>query len=312
LKKLIIVLTGGLGNQLFQIQFAKYIQSKTNCKLYFDISLGKPRGENGVPDSFYFGIPGEVLTQKKSNLASKTMGYILRSSYAPTKVEQKHVYQESAKLLASLVLSIYFRSLVLALSPRNLGYDLNFKPSARNVVTMGYFQSYMYDTRKIFEEKCFSLDPHSDMINFYRNLAESDKPIVMHVRRGDYSSEDNFGLLGPKYYEVAINEILTRTNSSKIWLFSDDPTTALSLVPKNLHDRVRMIQEIDNLPANTLEVMRLGTGYVIANSSFSWWAAFSSYQSDAPVAAPAVWFKSMRSPSHLCPESWIKIESDFH
>jgi hypothetical protein len=312
LKKLIIVLTGGLGNQLFQIQFAKYIQSQNNCKIFFDISLGKPRGENDVPDSFYFGIPGEVLIQRRWNLASKAMGYILRSNYAPTKVEQKYVYQEIVKLLASLILSIHFRSPVLALSPKNLGYDLNFITSARNVVTMGYFQSYMYDARINFEEKCFSTDPQSDMIDYYRNLAESDKPIVIHVRRGDYSLEDNFGLLGPKYYELAINEILNRTNSSKIWLFSDDPTTALSLVPKDLHDRVRVIDEIDNLPSNTLEVMRLGTGYVIANSSFSWWAAFSSYQIDAPVAAPAVWFKSMKSPSHLFPESWIKFESDFH
>ena len=311
MKKIIIVLTGGLGNQLFQMQFAKHIQSKKNCKIYFDIALGKPRGENDTPDSFHFGMPGEVIKSRKSKSASKVIGYILRSSYAPTRFEKIELHRFFAKFFASIILSIHFRTFITALSPRDLGFDKGFDPNVKNLITMGYFQTYLFSDKNVREKNTFSICPKSDLIDFYKNLAEIEKPLIVHVRRSDYSSEENFGLLGPKYYERAIDEVLTQIDSSKIWLFSDDPEIAITLLPERYQDRVRIIEEVDNSPANTLEVMRFCTGYVVANSTFSWWAAFSSYLENSVVAAPELWFKNMNPPNNLIPSSWIKIDSDF-
>lgn len=311
MKKMIIVLTGGLGNQLFQLQFAKYIQSKEDYKVYFDICLGKPRGKNGSPDSFYYGIPGEVVKPKESNLASKAIGYILRSSYAPSKLEKRSISRFVAKICASIVLSIHFKTFVTALSPRDLGYDQNFNPRKRRMITMGYFQSYLFSTENGNKDKIFPKSPKSKEIDFHKKLAEIEKPIIVHVRRSDYSSEEKFGLLGPKYYEQAIEEISARTKSSKIWLFSDEPSIAISLIPDRYLETLRIIQEVDDSPANTLEVMRMGAGYVIANSTFSWWGAFSSYTNNPPVALPALWFKNMNSPTKLAPPSWIQVDPDF-
>jgi hypothetical protein len=311
MKKIIIVLTGGLGNQLFQMQFAKHIKSQKNCQVYFDIALGKPRGENDTPDSFHFGIPGEVIKSRKSKSASKAIGYILRSSYAPMGFEKTTIHRFFAKFFASTMLSIHFRTFITALSPRDLGFDKGFNPKVSNLITMGYFQSYLFSDKNARGKKTFSICPKSDSIDFYKNLAEIEKPIIVHVRRSDYASEEYFGLLGPKYYERAIYEVLAQTNSNKIWLFSDEPKIAITLLPERYQDQVRILEEIDNSPANTLEVMRLGTGYVVANSTFSWWAAFSSYLENPVVAAPELWFKNMKSPNNLIPSSWIKIDSDF-
>jgi hypothetical protein len=142
-------------------------------------------------------------------------------------------------------------------------------------------------------------------------MAKTEKPIIVHVRRGDYSSEDNFGLLGKKYYEFAISKIEMLTGSSKIWLFSDEPQTALKLISEKRRKQVRMIEEVEQSSARTLEVMRLGTGYVIANSTFSWWAAQSAYKKNAPVVAPSTWFKKQKSPRDIIPKSWILIDPDF-
>jgi hypothetical protein len=72
-----------------------------------------------------------------------------------------------------------------------------------------------------------------------------------------------------------------------------------------------MIPEIDRSPAATLEVMRFGAGYVIANSSFSWWAAFLSKKPDVEVIAPQPWFQGMDEPRDLIPPNWQRIEAGY-
>ena len=310
MKRLVLVLTGGLGNQLFQIQFLKNIQSQTNCQIYLDITLGKPRGENGIPDAFEFGVPCQVLDTEYSPIASKSIGFLLRSGYSPRKFEENILVKLLVRIAVSAILSIHFKKILIASTPQDIGYDSNFRPSNRNVVTMGYFQSFKY-LEKLPRKSSFQSIPDSDRINYYKEKAEIEKPIIVHVRRGDYSLEETFGLLGIQYYERAIDEIAKITKSEKIWLFSDEPQIALTLLPKTLRGNVRIIEEVDSSPAKTLEVMRLGVGYVLANSTFSWWAAQSAYKENAPVAAPAKWFKILGSPIDIIPESWIEIEPYF-
>jgi hypothetical protein len=56
--------------------------------------------------------------------------------------------------------------------------------------------------------------------------------------------------------------------------------------------------------------MRNMKGYVIGNSTFSWWAARLKYDHSAVVVAPVPWFKSMNDPEGLIPGDWITIEAE--
>lgn len=310
MKKINLILTGGLGNQLFQIQFIKHLRDIQDYEISLDINLGKPRGRNGIPDAFDFGVPCKVRTEKYSKLASKSIGYLLRSSYAPRGYETKSGVKFIVNWAVSLIMSIHFKEITKAISPANLGHDPNFPKSGTNVTTMGYFQSAKYVSASS-KSPILDSPPTSDSIKYFYDLAKIENPIVVHVRRGDYASEDSFGLLGQKYYAEAISKIQEKTKLGNIWLFSDDPQIALELIPERIRDKVRVIGEIDNLPSHTLEVMRLGKGFVIANSTFSWWAAYSAYDRSAPVTAPSEWFKSMESPEGIVPISWIQIDPDF-
>lgn len=310
LRKINLILTGGLGNQLFQIQFLKNLRDTQNYEISIDINLGKPRGKHGIPDAFEFGIPCRVKSEKYSKLASKSIGYLLRSSYKPNRFEKKPWMKFIIKSAVSFVLSLHFKEITSAISPGNLGYDPNFITQGKNVTTMGYFQSVKYaPTSDNFP--LLDSPPTSNSIRNFQDLSKMENPIIVHVRRGDYASENSFGLLGQKYYEEAIKRIKTITNLQHIWLFSDEIQTAVELIPKQFRNKVRIIGEIDDLPSHTLEVMRLGKGYVIANSTFSWWAAHSAYDRSAPVVAPSEWFKSMEAPADIIPKSWLKISPDF-
>ena len=48
----------------------------------------------------------------------------------------------------------------------------------------------------------------------------------MHVRRGDYAKVSEFGLLGPAYYEPAIQLLRDEGTAGPIWVFSDEPDIA--------------------------------------------------------------------------------------
>jgi hypothetical protein len=93
----------------------------------------------------------------------------------------------------------------------------------------------------------------------------------------------------------------------KIWIFSDDIEGAKELIPQQFHSDIRWIYEIDGSVASTLEVMRLGFGYVIGNSTFSWWAAVLSHNSNGMVIAPTPWFTGIDEPHALVPKSWIRF-----
>lgn len=309
-KRMIFVLTGGLGNQLFQLNFVDYLQRTQQIEVSLETSLGRPKSKKLFPDCFDFGLPCEVLPNRYSSIASKSIGFMLRIGYAPRSIEKNLIFRVLATIAASTILSFHFRKLLVVATPNDLGFDQNFQPRFKRVITMGYFQSFKY-FEKNSEVHSFRKSPESQQISKYRELAQLEQPLIIHVRRGDYGNEDNFGMLGPNYYSDAINKIESILPYEKIWLFSDEPEKALSLFSITQRSKIRVIEEVDECPSHTLEVMRLGTSYIIANSTFSWWAAKSAYSTSPPVAAPLTWFKGMNSPTDLIPESWHLIKSDF-
>jgi hypothetical protein len=71
-----------------------------------------------------------------------------------------------------------------------------------------------------------SLKQPSDWLDRIIERAERERPLAVHVRRGDYTSIDEFGLLGPTYYEAAIERLRSEGVAGPIWLFSDEPVVA--------------------------------------------------------------------------------------
>ena len=116
--------------------------------------------------------------------------------------------------------------------------------------------------------------------------------------------------MSQQYFETAINFQLGRCNYESIWFFSDEPSLAKNIVKFNNKIETRWIPEVGQSAAETLEVMRHGKGYVISNSTFSWWGAFLSYNENAIVVAPSPWFKAMSQPKMLIPNNWVEIDRD--
>lgn len=304
-------LTGGLGNQLFQLNAAIAL-SNPGEEIRVEWKLGSPRlADNGLPEIFSFILPPRVKLITRSSkwlpFLSKVLGFTLRSQHNPIGIAKVKVVNRLIVFSASLIMSVFFHKRFQFVCPKDLGFE-NLIRNSKHGFLNGYFQSYFWpDIARIEIGKLVSLN--SDL-SYYKELAKTEEPIIIHVRRGDYKTESTFGLLGSRYYKKSLEVLANKqVNCDNIWLFSDEPDLALVLMKKVTDNNIRLIPTSGLNSAETLEIMALGKAYVIANSTFSWWAAYSS--SVPTVIAPRQWFKDVADPNMLLPKHWHLVDPSY-
>ena len=304
-----VSLLGGLGNQLFQLAAVLSVDAESR---QLDASFPSVRRTGNLEDIFYFTLPhgvNRVAPMEGSGTLQKGYNFILRFSLR----KKDDWFQKFLCRNLNKISNILLRERFSLQVGGNLGYVEIEKTKKNDLHLYGYFQTYKYLQSNKVLEKLMQIKLVSENENLlkYKKMTETIRPLIVHIRRGDYKTESNFGLLSAKYYEAAIDLMWSTRAFDEIWLFSDEPNLAIELIPFRYQDYVRVIPDLDGIAASTLEIMRLGAGYVIANSSFSWWGAALSKTPNAKVVAPSKWFKAMDDPSDLIPPNWIKVLSDF-
>ena len=306
MNKNILHLTGGLGNQLFQLSAG--LSFTSNQDLIISAKNGKPRlNEFGEPDLFSFEMPDRVrvLEEDFSGFLSRVFGYVIRAGVSPRKIEKLRTFQFLVRLLASILASAHYKKLSKVMKVNGVGYVGMRKHSN---LFIGYFQTFKYAEEPTVYEKLRSLQLKNSGDQFNNLLPKiiSSKTIVVHLRRGDYLNETSFGILGSEYYFDCVNELLKMDIYDSVWIFSDDLSAARELFEGKFDVECNFIGDVDNSSASVLELMRFGSAYVIGNSSFSWWGAFLRHDLSAPVYAPIPWFIGQPEPELLIPGDWIR------
>jgi len=302
-----LYLTGGLGNQLFQYAA---LQAYIGYESKFVLSnFGNPRkNEFGIPHiNSMLGDEISFLVKKciSITLAEKFLGLNLRlSNGSPSKLKG---LRAMIKFISDVCLSVLFcEKIRISFDPERDG-----KIVKRSIIVLGYFQKYNYS--HLVKDK---IDFHSFLKNRelqkYHELAKKVNPLVVHVRRGDYTQEKLFGLLNSNYYSQAIQYCLRSTKSpvGEIWVFSDDVNAAKNLIHLQGELQIRWISAVDSSPAATLMAMSFARNFVIANSTFSWWGAVLSLNAEL-VCCPSQWFKDIEFDSNLFLPSWHQITNSF-
>lgn len=308
------VLTGGLGNQLFQLAAALSTSSDGNLDAY--TSFSKPRKNlEGSPDSLDFSFPFEIRNVKTqpNHFVNKVVGYSLRSGIQPNWFEKYLVSQLLISVVGSIVLSFHLRTITPMRRAKNVGYENLSKINDRTIL-IGYFQSYLYmlqnPTTRMAMEKMTVTNPSKE----FRRLVEivkNVKPTIVHIRLGDYLAEKDFGILGSNYYKEAVKVLDSKNSDRTYWIFSDDIEMAQSRFGHIFNANSYWVTDKLSNSAETLEIMRHGSDFVIANSTFSWWAATLAYDKNSLVLSPNRWFAGLPEPKEIIPPEWIRLEPDF-
>jgi hypothetical protein len=304
-----IVLAGGLGNQLFQYAFALNLEDKFDLEL--ETQMGHPRlNERGVPEVFDF-LPSNI---KVSRVDSDTglncrriTSLILRLRLHDSDVIR--VFGKALLNSINLINYLRFKNRFILQVPSNVGWFEDLLNSKHNRLYYGYFQSFKWAQQEEIFSQLYKLSPTSVSAQFesYRDLALKERPLIVHIRQGDYITERKIGVLSHDYYVRSLRAISAH-QFEHIWIFTDDESNARKVIPEDLMGKARWIPMIDGNSSQTLELMRYGAAYIIANSTFSWWGAFLSYTPDAKVIAPNPWFAIGRSPDSIIPKSWTVEE----
>ena len=308
-RNLTISLTGGLGNQLFQYAALLYFGKGRGIGLTQD--FGKPRMQgDGQAELFAFSVECDVKRYRKTFLSEKFAGYLLRLGVHRKWWEIKPIMRNMVSAIGSLYLSLINRRFIWIRGYTALGYSNKFSIGKFTNLLVGYFQNEVWISDEEIKNQMMrlSLKKTKSSIRELIEKSNRERPLVVHVRLGDYRKEADFGILPAEYYELAIRRSWETNTFGAIWLFSDEPKEALLRIPRELRGLVRIIDESYSA-AESLELMRYGWGYVIANSTFSWWGAMLSYKANSRVMAPEKWFKHLADPENLVPDRWERVRS---
>lgn len=196
----------------------------------------------------------------------------------------------------------------------------------REIMLFGYFQSYLYFEH--IKSTIFSmihLDVQKNKIReefsqlFARKTVDSPiRNISMHFRLGDYKNNPNIHPIMPfEYYSNALGHTISKTDSRNIFRVlyfcenedNDYVNSIISLLSMS-YSFIEFIKVNDNIADwKQMLIMSCCDDNIIANSSFSWWAAYFNEKPDKIVCYPHVWFgrEVNNNTEDLCPRTWNKI-----
>lgn len=307
---IIVCLSGGLGNQFFQISTA--IRSSGGSDILIDSFSNSPElSSDGNPSFLDFDFASNQsvkLAKIPPKIIQRAVSLNLRLSLSNKKSFSAYTILLSSRLVVVCYYSIRYLRIFRLITPKNVS-DIPVSNLGQNLILNGYFQSsHLLENGLVRKSlKSVRLKAQSPEVDRWIGKAKKTRPIVVHFRIGDYSNHPGMGILDPEYFVEGIRRLSSHTTSDEIWLFSDEPMKALRILKEKGMDNLVLVPTLD--AASTLEIMRLGSGFVISNSTFSWWAASLRYDPTAKVIAPSPWFRTQESPKFIYMKDWILLRS---
>lgn len=291
---IIVKLTGGLGNQMFQYAAAKALSVSNDTELKLDIShFNKPVSNETLR---YFRL--DIFPNIKEPIADK---------HEINKLIHQFDFNFFNKLYKNFNKRIFNFNKAYK-TERGLLYSAITLNESKSAYLDGYWQTEKYfDKEKIVIHECFSLDylDQHKAIQPFIDMMQSEIPVSIHVRRGDYVSNPltraYHGTADTDYYKRSIAKITETISGNFIFfIFSDD----IAWCKKNLIIPFKHVYISTGTDYYDLHLMSRCRHHIIANSSFSWWGAWLSKNSDKIIIAPEKWFVGPQS-NDIVPVNWL-------
>jgi len=180
-------------------------------------------------------------------------------------------------------------------------HEIPFHPNGCELV--GFWQSEKYFENAKDEVRKYLQLP---FVEGYRDY------VSIHVRRGDYVQHSgSFPPVTIEYFVQAIKNF----HRPKLLVFSDDIEWCKKELPYPLQQASQMNFSEGRNEFEDMSLMASCGHNIIANSSFSWWAAWLNTNPDKIVISPSCkrgnWFGMEAGVKHDCidliPKEWIQI-----
>jgi len=260
----------GLGNQLFQYAAGLSLAQSKNAPLLLDISSYQENNDREFCLN-YFNI-----NDIKTEIETDTEDDVIFDYY-----QEPHFH-----------------------------FDKNFFTKPNFTYLSGFWQTEKYFVCiKTEIQKRFSIKPQYIKHLKIDELAFGKyQSVNLHIRRTDYAVYTFMGIQPLSYYYKAIALLKQQYENLRFYIFSDDMEWVINNLNMEELDCVFVSGVYSQTDIEDFYLMQQCKHHIIANSTFSWWAAWLCQYSNKQVIAPAKWFMDRNANTDdLLPESWVHL-----
>lgn len=298
----IVRIADGLGNQFFQYATGLALARRLKTRLVLDASEFQ-RDKFREYELGHFQITAKPWTDREKFWAS--LG--IQITQPPR--ERKAWPLRTARRLARWCLK---NQLFTYVHDHHRGYEPGIFRQRGNVYLKGIWCSEHYFSGIADEIRCefaFAHPPEGQNKVVMEHIL-SCAAICVHVRRGDLLTHPTavalYETCNVDYYQKAFERLRRVVADPVVFVFSDDPDWARA----NLSFPCETVYVTHNVGSKNYEdfrLMRACRHFIIANSTFSWWAAWLADFPGKQVIAPQRWFRDPNRLGDFVPESWIRM-----
>jgi hypothetical protein len=296
-KKVVIKLIGGLGNQMFQYSFGSILEKEFGIEVLYDISFFQNKLEQkGIKtrdlDILNFPVNLKAISQNELNF------FIGKGKFI------------------NLLRCIKGRPIIIDEFNTEIDFKL-FINNSKSVYLLGYFQLFeFYKDHLVFLQNLYSVkceDVLKD--NELLQILKHKETLSIHIRRTDYVTDEitkkKYCELKSDYYGSALEYLKERTQIDHIFVFSDDILFAKSLMEELKVNNFTIISFNQGVNSwKDLVLMSNCTNNIIANSTFSFWGALLNRNSEKMVICPKYWLRDKEKNKKIIgiyPNNWFQI-----
>lgn len=288
----IIKIAGGLGNQMFQYALARALENKGR-KVLLDCSGYKVQSQTDTVRNYEldrFSIKIAKASQKE--IASYFnrrqrflyyLGRLIKKDLSKIIIEKEHHYQDKIAECDNKYLIGYWQS-------------------------EHYFKTIRKELLEDFSFEDLRLSQNNEVLR--KQLFSAENSVAVHIRGGDYTAAGNVPIYGnictKEYYQKAFAYIEKNIGQVLYYIFTNDFTLAQQILPMN-NKNIKIIDwNAEEDGWIDMYLMSICKHNIIANSSFSWWAAWLNQNPEKVVIAPSKW-QNGSDIEDIVPREWVRV-----
>lgn len=301
--KVIVKISGGLGNQLFQLAFLRFLENRLSRQIYVDLS------EYDHEAKFRsFELPSLGFDLKISSVYSNDLEESFQELVTGMKNFSPPQIRRLPKLIFKFVKTV-FRAKAIPHIKWNPIISPLFLHLPFNHLFTGNWQEKQFFL-EVEDRLSVELEYQRTMRVDQTQCFDFEEDVALHVRRGDYLAIDSIHLnMSTEYYDQAISIIEENRSVRTIIIFSDDSEWCrLHIKSKG---NVLIFSDLFPgipLPDELLYFMSF-KNKIISNSTFSLFPSLIAQRSVKKVIAPRHWYRNIDAPSpvSIYPKEWITL-----
>jgi hypothetical protein len=326
---IIVRVSGGLGNQMFQYAAGKATALALGVELLLDPDYDKFTERNGrfFMLNFFRGILDREVSAtnaikmfpalafysgiRRKSLTIRALGKIFRHIFYGLGMQANNVdwagtteHPLATEHLFSILSSkVYFQK-------ASEFYD-DFDSIPDNTYMIGYWESEkFFDSIKTRIRSIYSFDAALYESPLHRQL-NFEQSVSIHIRRGDKVNHKTLFPSDLNYVASAARIMRSKLGDPVFYVFSDDIPWCKENLPHMLNMPLSFVEGHEAKDAcKDMFFMSQCKHNIIGPSTFSWWAAWLNPNPNKIVVAPhqKLWDLNKPGGSNLLPREWLALE----